>query len=441
MKRTNFLLILFFLLVNSCEKENGLETPDWTAYSHSNDADPDFGMVFPDDKVLRFDIIISADDWSKMQNDLNLHIKDGTTGWTPVWVTCSFRFSGKEWYKAGIRYKGNSSLKECVRRNIKKYSFKLDFDQFEDEFPEIEDQRFYGFKQLNLANGFDDMSLMREKTTSDLFRAFGIPAAHTSFCELWIDYGSGAKYFGLYTTIEDVEDTMIETQYEGGGNLYKPEGPPATFASGTYNSLRYDKKTNTDSNDYSDIKLLYDIINSNIRVSDHQSWKASLEGIFAVPHFLKWLAANTVIQNWDTYGKMSHNYYLYNDPLTGKLTWIPWDNNESLRPGKEGGALSLALSEVTQGWPLIRYLIDDDSYNDTYKDFAAAFIEDPFSIASFDEIIDRQALLISDYAQAEVSGFTFLPSPSVFDQAVSDLKQHVRNRNEAVKAYLGTGKE
>ncbi len=436
--------LLFAIILISfcgCSKESliNTETPDWTEKTHGNSADPDYSIVFPEGEVLRFDITIDPADWTMMQNDLTAYIKTGTSGWTPVWVPCSFKYNGREWYKPGIRYKGNSSLKECVRRNIKKYSFKLDFDEFEDDFPEIDDQRFFGFKQLNLANGFDDMSLMREKTTSDLFLKFGIPSAHTAFCEVWIDRGNGSEYFGLYTLIEEVDDTVIETQFGGDGNLYKPEGPPATFAKGTYNIIKYDKKNNLEENDYTDIKALFDIINNGLRTDDHQSWKTALEEVFAIPDFLRWLAANTVIQNWDTYGKMSHNYYLYNDPATGKLTWIPWDNNESLRPGKEGGALSLSLSEVTEGWPLIRYLIDDDPYNDLYRSYTASFIQHPFSVSSFDEVIDNQALLIRKYVQAEVSGYTFLPSASVFDQAVADLKQHVRNRNDAVNAFLGTG--
>jgi len=440
--------ILVVAIFPACNKDPEdiaeLNTPDWTDYTHGNITEPDYAVVFPEDKVLRFDIVISTADWTKMQTDLTSHINIGPQPpseieWTPMWSPCSFMFNGTEWYKVGIRYKGNSSLKECVRRNIRKYSFKLDFDQFEDEFPQIDDQRFYGFKQLNLANGFDDRSLLREKTAADLFREFGMPSARTTFCQVWIDYGQGSKYFGLYTLVEEVDDTVIETQFTDGGNLYKPEGKAATFAAGSYNTFQLDKKTNTDAGDYSDVRALYDIINSGLRTTSPEEWKTDLEGVFDVSHFLKWLAANTVIQNWDTYGKMNHNYYLYNNPETGKLTWIPWDNNESLRPGKEGGALSLGFTEVTSGWPLIRYLVNDNSYFSAYKTFTGSFIQSPFDIASFQQRVDRQALLIRQYAIAEVQGYTFLGSPAStsFDTAVTELKQHVVNRNNAVNAFLG----
>jgi spore coat protein H len=443
-----FIILLFIIPLIGCKKysliDSGLNTHDWTEETHGNNVDPCYAIVFEEEKVLRIEISILTSDWVKMQNDLASNIKTGNqtpaptdSEWEPVWVPCSFIFNGKEWYKVGIRYKGNSSLKECVRRNIRKYSFKLDFDQFEDDYPEIKDQRFYGFKQLNLSNGFDDMSLMREKTTSDLFRKFGIPSANASFCEVWIDFGQGIKYFGLYTMVEEVDDTVIETQFQGGGNLYKPEGPAATFSAGTYNTFQFHKKTNLEPVDYSDVRSFYTDLNSDSRTSDLPGWKNGLEKVFDVPHFLKWLAANTIIQNWDTYGKMSHNYYLYNNPVTGKLTWIPWDNNESLRPGKQGGALSLSCSEITTGWPLIRFLINDNAYNMIYKDYLASFIENPFSVTQFQEKIDRQALLIKQYVTKELNGYTFLMSPSSFDPAITELKQHVQIRNTAVNSFLG----
>jgi hypothetical protein len=437
-------IILFMLASCSKESEQDFSVPDWTPETHGNEALPDFEKVFGEGKVLRFDIKIEPADWQRMQSDLSANVKLGNppppipVDWEPLWVPCSFFFEGREWYKVGIRYKGNSSLKECVRRNIRKYSLKLDFDEFEDEFPFIDDQRFYGFKQLNLANGFDDMSLMREKTAADLFRSFGIPSAHATFCEVWIDTGSGPKYFGLYTLIEEVDDTVIETQFTGGGNLYKPSGGAANFAQNTFNTRQMYLKTNTENANYADVRALYEAINHPSRLTGHQDWKTRLEGVFDVPHYLKWLAANTVIQNWDTYGKMSHNYYLYNNPGTGKLTWIPWDNNEALAPGKQGGALSLGLTEVDSKWPLIRYIIDDQDYRSAYLENLSSFTGLSFAVADFEGAVNRQADLIREYATAELQGYTFLSAPyaAAFENAVLALKQHAIKRNIDVSAFL-----
>ena len=105
-------------------------------------------------------------------------------------------------------------------------------------------------------------------------------------------------------------------------------------------------KTNEDIADYSDVLAFYNILHSSIRNSYVEQWKSNLESVFDVDHFMKWLATNTVIQNWDSYGIIGHNYYLYNDPYTNKIVWIPWDNNEALT-AMEREPLSLSMTKVT----------------------------------------------------------------------------------------------
>lgn len=355
----------------------------------------------------------------------------------PVWVKCSLFFEGKEWYNVGIRFKGNSSLMSAYRSGNNKLSFKLDFNQFGDDYPLLENQRFYGFRQLNLNNNFEDKSLLREKVGADLFREFGLATAQTAFCVLYVDHGNGPQYYGVYTIVEEVDDTVIKTQFaDESGNLYKPEGDAATFAQGTFNTAEMYLKNNTGTGDYSDVQSLYEILNSDLRYSDPDQWKNNLEGVFDVDVFLKWLAANTTIQNWDTYGRMSHNYYLYHNPETGKLVWIPWDNNEAFQNGKQGGALSFSLNEVSSDWPLIRYLVDVPEYHEKYKTYINQFISEVFYPQKMEAVYDNYYALLMDYAYAEQPGYTYLQSTADFDNAVNELKIHVQNRVSAAQNYL-----
>jgi spore coat protein CotH len=354
-----------------------------------------------------------------------------------MWVNCSFKYNDKEWYHVGIRYKGNSSLQSTYQSGIKKFSFKLDFDEFEGDYPAIKDQRFYGFKQLNLKNNYLDASLMREKVGADLFRQFGLASSETAFCVVYVDNGTGPQYYGVYTLVEEVDDTVLDSQFaNGSGNLYKPDGTAASFASGSYNTSQFELKTNEDSANYSDVKALYDIINSSTRTSDVETWKANLESVFNVDVFLKYLAANNTIQNWDTYGRMTHNYYLYNNPDNSLLTWIPWDNNEAFQTGKNGGALSFSMSEVGTGWPLIKYIIAQPEYEAIYETYLQQFISEVFNPADMVSTYSTYYDLIKEYAYAEETGYTFISSDSQFDQAVATLKTHVQSRNTAVNSYL-----
>jgi spore coat protein H len=153
---------------------------------------------------------------------------------------------------------------------------------------------------------------------------------------------------------------------------------------------------------------------------------------------LKYLAANTVIQNWDTYGKMTHNYFLYNNPDTKLLTWIPWDNNEALQTGNMGGALPLNFSGLSSSqWPLIGYLYADPIYKAKYDGYVEEVINGAFSTSEIQAVYTNFAALIQPYATTETRGYTFLNSSSDFQSAVNTLKTHASQRVVAVKTYLG----
>jgi hypothetical protein len=165
----------------------------WTDETHGNDAEPNYDVVFPQDEVNQIKITIALDDWAAMQANMSgLFGEPGTqlpnrqpgiggigpdgggvpgdlfpddggdtedevqqpipswanmTGENPVWVPATIEFDGLTWTNVGICYKGNSSLISSWRNGDLKLPFKLDFDEFEDENPEILNQRFYGLKQ------------------------------------------------------------------------------------------------------------------------------------------------------------------------------------------------------------------------------------------------------------------------------------------------------
>ena len=473
LKSMNYLLLIFALLtITSCYKDEivveesvtqGEGLADWTSSTHSGDAAPDYSMVFPQDQVNRIDIVLTNGNWETMLQDLTDNIGEFGTGgnpppppmfaafgnnfppppgggeFTPIFSEASVFYNGTEWYNVGVRFKGNSSLRSSWQMGCMKLAFRFDFDEFEDEYPEIKDQRFYGFQKISFSNNYDDQSFLHEKVAADIFRDAGLKAPRTAYYRIYVDYGDGPIYFGLYTAVEIVEDAMLEDQFgSGDGNCYKPEGSAATFASGTFNTSEFDLKTNEDIADYSDVQALYDVINSDIRNTNVNQWKSELEVIFDVDNFLRWLGTNTVIQNWDTYGVMNHNYYLYQNPYSDKLVWIPWDNNEALYEGKRE-TLSFSVDEVTSDWPLIRYLMDQDDYKSTYETCLLETINEAFDPAKMKETYQYYHDLIYDYiigVDGEQDGYTFLKSSSEFTNALDQQFDHVDERYTLVIEYL-----
>ena len=427
------------------------EATDWTEATHSKAADPNFDEIFEDNAVKRIDIVITEDRWQSMMTDMtSLYGAFGSGGGgpgggglievdeDPIFVPAEVFYNGIEWYRVGVRFKGNSSLQSSWQNGILKLAFKLDFDEFEDDYPQIDNQRFYGFKKLSLKNNYNDKSMLREKVAGDVFRNAGLVGSHTAFYTVYVDHGDGPIYFGVYTMVEEVDDTVLDTQFSSDdGNLYKPDGDAASFAVGTYDEDEYVKKNNEDEADFSDVSSLLSIINDGTRTTDAATWRTSLEAVFDTDVFLKYLAANTVLQNWDTYGRMTHNYYLYNDPDTNKLTWIPWDNNEALQLGNMGGSLPLDFSGLNSSeWPLIGYLYQDDVYKAQYDTYVQEIADDAFSVSNIQSQYATYSALIEPYATSEIDGYTFLNNSSDFQNAVNELNSHVVSRATAVSNYL-----
>lgn len=127
---------------------------------------------------------------------------------------------------------------------------------------------------------------------------------------------------------------------------------------------------------------------------------------------------------------------MYDNPENNLLTWIPWDNNEALQFGKQGGALSLSLSEVGSNWPLISYLIEQSEYETIYKTYLQKFIDEVFIPTDMISSYSSYNELLKEYAYAEESGYTFIRNDAEFDQAVETLKLHTQSRNDSVNSYL-----
>ncbi len=449
-----FQIILLFALVitvNSCYKETfiaaGEGLDDWTTTTHSSSANPNYDIVFNQKKVNRFDITISEQDWEIMQDDLDDIYGGSSFGGpgpgggttfsdeTPVYVPCNIEFNGTNWYQVGIRYKGNSSLK-AYSSGVQKLPFRLEFDRFSDDYPEIKGQTFYGFPALSMSSNYNDQSSMREKVACDLFREFGVPAPYTAFYELYIDYGDGPVYFGLYTAVEIVFETLLNKQFGNeSGNCYKPEDEGASFSENGFNLQDFENKT-TGGTGENDIQELFDILHASYRQSDTILWKSNLEKVFDITGFLKWLAVNTTIQNWDTYGRMTHNYYLYHDPSDDLIKWIPWDNNEAFEEGKMGGSLSFEFSEINDDdWPLIGYILNIPGYENEFKMHINNFISDVFEDNKMQTYYSDLEIMIQSSMENESNDYSFINSISDFSNAVETLKNHVGNRITIAENY------
>ena len=407
----------------------------------------------------------------------------------PMYVPVSVRHDGRVWTRVGMRYKGNSSLMAANMSSNGKIPFRLDFDRYEDEAPETRNQRFYGFGELTFSSNFSDDSQLREVLASEVFRDRGVPAPRAAFYRIFVDTGAGPEYWGLYSMIEDPSDgAMLDAQFGGRqGNLYKPDGPGADWT--TFVPEGFGKKTNEEEADFSDVSAAIRALHAT--TGDARAWRSGLEAVFDADLFLRWLAVNTVIDNWDVYGALAHNYYLYGDPAQkGRLKWIPWDNNMSFGvglgafaggppfrgagPGRGAPPFPLAPPpsgagpqapgppfpgfgsvggdvlhrQVTDRWPLIQRLLADEVYAARYRELLTHALGGLFAPDAIEKRARELHALVAPSVvgpQGERPSHTTVGSAAAFEQSLDGpggLLDQIRRRREAVRAALdGTGKQ
>lgn len=370
---------------------------------------------------------------------------------TPAYVPADVTFDGETFRHVGFRLKGNSSLANTWRSGSDKLPFRLNIDGLEARYAEIRDQTFFGFTNLSFSNGALDSSYLRAKVVTDLFRDAGLPVARTAFIRVYLDRGAGPIYLGLYTMTEIPDPPMLARLFgSDDGNLYKPHGTGGRWT--VFVADDFSKRSNEADEDWTDVEDAIAALQAS--KADRAEWRRRLEARIDVNGFLRWLAFNTIVGNFDAYGGLSaHNYYLYGSPRhRDRLFWIPWDHDLAmsggggLGGGAGGGAgaanVDLFHTGITAGWPLIRYLLDDPVYRAAYRAQVENILATSFEPARVSAILQSEQARIAPYvigAEAEQPGRTFAGGPAQFDAAVfgpNGLLAYVTNRVAAVRRAL-----
>ena len=216
----------------------------------------------------------------------------------------------------------------------------------------------------------------------------------------------------------------------------RPSTPPASR-----------RKNNKDDADWSDVEAAIEALHSD--TTDALAWRTRLEASLDVDAFLRWLAVNTAIQNWDSYGTMAHNYYLYADPAKARqLRWITWDHNLSMMPGMLGGGDTLDVSaemfhaNAGAQWPLISRVLADTSYRARYRELLAEALGGQFEVEAATARARTLHELITPHVVGdggEQPGYTTISSPTAFAEAVdgsTGLAAHIAKRHARVTEAL-----
>ena len=304
----NLYLILLFLFIfsnNSFTQNPGEEIFD-TSYVH------EIRVTFSDTNF-----------WQIMTNNYNNNQVNGVPTDVP-YLEGTISIDGNILDSVGVRQKGFSS--HFASNELKK-SLKLDFNEF------ISGQNYDGMKKINLNNGVGDPAMQRDILAFDMMREAGIRAPRAAYARVFIN----ETYWGLYLILEQVDKTFVENNFvSGDGDLYKNIGWTSLEWNGE-NPNNYAEsialRTNKTTSDFSDFIEFVDILNN----SSDTDFADSIVSVFNVDYYLRVLAIDVMTDNWDSYLQHGRNFYLYHEPVSDQMFWIPWDYNLSMGGDFFGG--------------------------------------------------------------------------------------------------------
>ena len=158
--------------------------------------------LFDQSKVHTLDIVM--DDWDEF-------IKSCAN---EEYGACAVVIDGEAYKNVAIRAKGNTSLSSVANLGSSRYSFKIEFDHYEDG------KSYHGLDKLCLNNLIQDNTFMKDYLAYTLMAAFGADAPLCSFVYITVN----GEDWGLYLAVEGIEESFLQRNYGNQyGELYKPD--------------------------------------------------------------------------------------------------------------------------------------------------------------------------------------------------------------------------
>lgn len=403
---------------------------------HPASSSVDYWTVFDDSRLRRVDISLTSVDWAYMWTDPEAKLQ----------VNADAVVFGERLDDVGFRMRGQFSLRESGEKK----PWKIDTDAY------VEGQEFHNLRQLMLLNNIGDPSMLQEKLAYDAMHFAGAPASHACFVDLWIDFTDDDRppvFWGVYTMVERVDKKFLSSRFgrdTKGGNLYKANhalrGPmdliyygPRIESYPTQNGLyAYGKATNEEEADYSDlINLIYVI--DGVQYDTPEDFATALEEVFNVDSFLRYMAVVNVLGNWDSYPYTGNNYYLFNNAVTGKFEWIPWDLTWGGDPRHP--LFELEGPGLVERAPLYDKVFQVQRYRTRYAGYLDLLTRRWFTEENITALSSRYHTMISPYVTQGTGdkmyyGDTAMFPPEAFENSWSHFGDFARQRNTFILATL-----
>lgn len=295
-----------------------------------------------------------------------------------------------DYFRAKVTVDGQTLTDVGVRKkgylgsvSLSRPSMKLDFGEF------MPGREFSGVEKLTLNNAVQDPSLVKQCLAYRVYHDAGLPAPRCSFARVTVN----GVDLGVYVNVEGVSRRMLRRFFaDDAGNLY--EGQLSDFRPGWTGT--YAKKTNETDPSRADI----DAVVKAAAAADGEV-EAALGEVVDLDAFLRYSAVEALIASWDGYSNGGNNHYVYHDPTSGKMFFVPWGQDMTFDAEDPLSAAEHPQS-VLGNSILMRRVLDVPALGDRYvaamKDVLARAWDEDALVAE----ADRMQALIEPFVGEKV---------------------------------------
>jgi spore coat protein CotH len=389
-----------------------------TPSASSDAADP-----FYDPRAVQtIHIEIKAEDLDRMQRALPKRIT----------VPGAFRWNGITIKHVGIRYKGNSSSSPNSHH---KRSFLISFSEFN------KDQRFLGLRHAALDNAIQFGSVFSEPLITETLRELGTKASRCNYSRVHLN----GQYAGVYVNVERIDRSFLERNFGAArGPLFKVDegGPGADLRFLGDDPALYEQAFELHDGDRA--KAYAGLLELIRTINDPTTTEAELRRRFDIDSFLTATAVLLFSGAFDQYtGWAPHNYYLHQNAIDGRWSYLPWDLDVGFADNAFGRVPVLrgwhaAWPAPVPGRPLMERVISNATLLEQYRRKATAILETHFQPARL--IPKLRALHQQIKPDLDKDPFpprrVTVPDDSSYSDIVDSIETFIRERYELARAQL-----
>jgi putative membrane-bound dehydrogenase-like protein len=239
------------------------------------------------------------------------------------WVEADVTVNGVTVKKAGLRYSGDITY--FVSAQGVKRPLRIGFDRFGGGKVE-------GLAGVQLQAMPLDLAKARQVVASEVFRAAGVPTPRTAFAEVTLTVpGRHDKApLGLYTVVEELDSAFLASHFGSDkGLLLRPFGVRGVDHLGDdWERYKGVYRPNRDATPEEAKRVI--AFARLVNQGSDEEFQKQIGEFIDVDAFLRFLAANALTSNLESFFALGHNYVLYLNPKTNKFHFLPGDLEFSL---------------------------------------------------------------------------------------------------------------